>query len=347
MTMTPTIRVAIATIGKEKPAAVVPIKPKIGIKKPTIWGRALYLTITTYSIPRTLLEYRYEKRERPSTERGSTEFNRTNVRPSTERGSTEFRRRKMKTGKTSWEPVAAWYDEVLSGDDTYQAKVILPNLLRLMPPKGNIIDVACGQGFFSRHYADAGAKVLGIDISKSLIERARKNGGENPRFEVAPASSMPVAESNAFDGAMIVLALQNIQEIQETLAEVSRVLVDNGTLVIVLNHPCFRIPQGSSWGYDEQKNVQYRRVDHYGVPFSMKIDMTPGASPKDKKVHTVSFHRPLQEYVKALAKAGFSIVSLEEWISHKKSEKGPRAAAEDAARKEFPLFLTLAARKVR
>jgi hypothetical protein len=38
-------------------------------------------------------------------------------------------------------------------------------------------------------------------------------------------------------------------------------------------------------------------------------------------------------------------VRLEEWISHKKSEKGTRQLAEDVARKEFPLFMALELRK--
>ncbi|MFM2357738.1 MAG: hypothetical protein RJA61_475, partial [Candidatus Parcubacteria bacterium] len=46
-------------------------------------------------------------------------------------------------------------------------------------------------------------------------------------------------------------------------------------------------------------------------------------------------------YVKNLANAGFAVVRLEEWISHKKSEVGPRQKAEDKARIEFPLFMCL------
>jgi hypothetical protein len=74
------------------------------------------------------------------------------------------------------------------------------------------------------------------------------------------------------------------------------------------------------------------------------IDMEPGKRGKGET--TVSFHRPLQVYVKALAKAGFCIDGLEEWISPKKSEPGPRAKGEDTARKEFPLFLLMTARKL-
>lgn len=250
------------------------------------------------------------------------------------------------TRKTSWGPVASWYDEMLGGGDTYQLKVVLPNLLRILPPAGKrIIDIACGQGFFSKMYADAGATVLGVDIAPELIAYAKKYEGKNLSFAVAPAEALAPVPSNSFDGALIVLALQNIKDMPKALKEASRVLVKGGTLVIVLNHPCFRILKSSAWGYDEEAGVQYRRIDAYGTPFSVQVDMTPGKKAPREKVHTMSFHRPLQDYVKALSSAGFVITGLEEWISHKQSERGPRAKAEDTARKEFPMFLTIVARK--
>ena len=43
--------------------------------------------------------------------------------------------------------------------------------------------------------------------------------------------------------------------------------------------------------------------------------------------------------------AGLLIDALEEWPSHKTSTSGPRAAAENQARKEIPMFLALRARK--
>lgn len=253
--------------------------------------------------------------------------------------------------KTSWEPVAGWYDNLLAGDDTYQTKVILPNLLRILPPKGKkILDIACGQGFFSHAYAKGGAEVFGADISPQLIALAKEHSLNDqisaPVFEVSPAHDIPNAKTENFDGAMIVLALQNIKEMNETLKEASRALKKSGTLVLVLNHPCFRILKASAWGFDEEKNIQYRRIEKYGRGFSVKVDMTPGKTSSSEKVYTMSFHRPLQDYVKSLAGAGFAITGLEEWISHKQSQDGPRAEAEDVARKEFPLFLAIVAQKL-
>lgn len=128
--------------------------------------------------------------------------------------------------------------------------------------------------------------------------------------------------------------------------QASRALKNNGKLFIVLNHPAFRNPKNTSWGFDEQSKTQYRRVDAYLSESHTDIDMTPGAKEEGSKEKTVSFHRPLQVYAKALVKNGFLIARLEEWNSNKKSEFGPRQKAEDKARKEIPLFMMVEAVKV-
>ena len=127
------------------------------------------------------------------------------------------------------------------------------------------------------------------------------------------------------------------------LLECYRVLRPTGKIYLVLNHPAFRVPKASAWGFDEAEMVQYRRVDRYLSELPIKIDMHPGAT---EKTYTMSYHRPLQFYGKALRKAGLAITNIEEWISHRASDSGPRAEAENRARKEIPLFLFLEVGKV-
>ncbi len=243
---------------------------------------------------------------------------------------------------TSWGSVAKWYDETVESEDSYQQTVILPNLLRLMDiKKGEVVlDLACGQGFFSRAFAGAGAAVVGVDISPELIAIAREKSPKEIGFHAASAEAFPFLADGSFDKVVIVLALQNIEKMNETLAECARVLAPEGKLYLVLNHPAFRIPKASSWGFDEKEKVQYRRIDRYLSESRVPIEMHPGENPSEK---TISFHRPLQTYAKALYKSGLAIRRLEEWSSNKKSEKGPRADAENRARAEIPLFLALEA----
>lgn len=246
--------------------------------------------------------------------------------------------------KTSWDNVAEWYDEFLEGEQTYQKEVILPNLLRLLAiRKGEtILDVGCGQGFFAREFVKKGARVIGVDVAPELIALAKKNAPD-AAFHVASADAMSFVKTESVDAATIILALQNLENVNGVFAECARVLKSTSRLLLVMNHPAFRIPRHSSWGWEENK-VQYRRIDEYLSESRTTIQMHPGEDPKKT---TVSFHRPLQWYVKLLAKHGFAVMRLEEWISNKKSQKGPRQAAEDRARKEIPLFLFLEARQCR
>ena len=241
---------------------------------------------------------------------------------------------------TSWGKVAPWYDKVVSGDDSYQTNVILPNMSRIIGSRKGmeILDVACGQGFLSHALASSGAHVVGVDIAPELIAIAKKHASHNEEFYVSPAHNLSAFKPLSFDTVVIVLALQNIEHIAPVFREIARVIKKGGSFVIVLNHPAFRIPDKSSWSFDEEKKIQYRRVEEYLSESRKKIDMKPGNPGKE---FTLSFHRPLQVYSKTLANAGFAISRIEEWTSHKESESGPKKQAEDKARKEIPLFMCL------
>lgn len=247
------------------------------------------------------------------------------------------------TPTASWGSVAEWYEKHLEGADTYHAKVILPNLLRLVEARRgeSVLELASGTGYFAREFAREGALVTGIDVSEELIAIARRHAPQ-VSYHVGSAEKFDIVESGTKDKVVIVLAIQNIEHVQKVFAEAARVLKSGGTFHIVMNHPAFRIPKASSWIYDDKRRVQYRRVDQYISESQSAIDMHPGMTGSPQ---TISFHRPLQYYFKALAKAGFAVDRLEEWISHKASDSGPRARAENVARKEFPLFLYLRGKK--
>jgi ubiquinone/menaquinone biosynthesis C-methylase UbiE len=250
-----------------------------------------------------------------------------------------------KNNNTSWDEVAGWYDDYLLNEETYQNKVILPNLSRLLDLKSGekLLDPACGQGFFVHEFERAGADIWASDISSEMISLAKERGGKSKYF-VASASKLSFVKDDFFDKAVVVLALENIENLNETIFEISNKLKNGGTFVVVINHPTFRIPKRSNWGFDEEKGIQFRRVDEYMSESKIEISLNPS---REDSVRTLSFHRPLQAYFKAFEKAGFVVSRLEEWISHKKSEDGPRKDAENKSRKEFPMFMAIVVRKTK
>lgn len=250
---------------------------------------------------------------------------------------------KPRTASASWGAVASWYDKHLNEADTYHEKVILPNILRLIDakPSEHILDLACGQGYFTRALAKTGASVTGVDIATELIEIARKESPLIP-YHVGSADDLSVFPDASFGKALMSLSIQNMENVEDVIKETARVLSKGGEFHIVMNHPAFRIPKQSAWDYDDKQKTQFRRIDQYLSNSNTAIDMHPGFSDAPQ---TISYHRPLQFYFKAFTKAGFAVTKLEEWISHKASDSGPRAKAENNARKEIPLFLYLKAVK--
>lgn len=243
---------------------------------------------------------------------------------------------------TSWNRVAAWYEEHLKGDDTYHAKVVLPNAVRMLNPSAgdHVLDIACGTGYFTRAWQAAGAIAEGIDLGPALIKQAQQ-ASPDIAYEVGSATALPYKDG-AFSKASLMLAIQNIDPLEKVFAEAHRVLASGGELLVVMNHPVLRIPQVTSWGFDVKADRQYRRIDGYLRDRALRIQMHPG---KDKGESTTSFHRPLSAYLNGAAESGFTLVRCEEWTSHRTSEAGPRRKAEDEARKEFPLFMALLFRK--
>jgi ubiquinone/menaquinone biosynthesis C-methylase UbiE len=245
--------------------------------------------------------------------------------------------------RTDWSGVAEWYDRLVgeSGSE-YHQHVVLPGTIKLLDPQPGqrILDVACGQGVLCRMLHERGVEVTGIDAAEPLVRAARERGPGAIRYEVADARELTFLSSGHFDAAACVLAIQNIHPIAPLCESVSRVLKPGGRFVIVMMHPCFRGPKETRWGWDDDAKVQFRRVDRYLVPRKSPIVAHPGAAPD---VYTWTFHKPIEAYVKALRNAGLLIDAMEEWTSHKTSDSGPRAAAENLARKEIPMFLALRA----
>ncbi|GJL77696.1 MAG: methylase [Nitrospinaceae bacterium] len=245
-----------------------------------------------------------------------------------------------------WDQAACWYDALVGthGSD-YQKEIIMPGVLKLLSLKrtSRVLDLACGQGVFSRYLLAKGMQVEGLDVSEELIRFARTRSKPALRFHIADARDSEALKESQFDAVVCLLAVQNMEEIVPVFKNVARWLKPDGKFVFVTTHPCFRIPRQTHWGWDEEKKMEYRRVDRYASDLTIPIITPPVAK---SKVYTLTYHRSLQNYFDALADAGFCVDRLEEWASTKTSEPGKRAKAENRARKEIPLFLAFSARPV-
>ena len=242
--------------------------------------------------------------------------------------------------KKSWNSVSKWYDELVSSSGHfYHQNVIFPNLNKWynFTSSDKVLDLACGQGVLSRHIPNK-TFYLGIDISSALINSAKKYNSS--QFIKADVTAPLKIDAQNFSHAFIILALQNMKNGYEAIKNCALKLKKTGKLIIVLNHPCFRIPRQSNWQIDEKKHSQQRVLDRYMSSMEIPINMNPGLSKANNK--TYSYHHPLSIYMDWLHKEKFAITRLEEWCCPKNSD-GKWSKRENRARKEFPLFLAIEA----
>jgi ubiquinone/menaquinone biosynthesis C-methylase UbiE len=246
---------------------------------------------------------------------------------------------------TSWQHVAKQYHHIVDREGHYYHQhVIIPKTLRLLSlqPNSSLLDLACGQGVLARAIPKS-VEYWGVDNAPTLIKTAQSiDKSPQHHYLVSDVTRpLPIGKKD-FTHATIILALQNIESPQFALQQASAHLRATGILLIVLNHPCFRIPRQSSWGIDEQNKLQYRRINRYLSPLKIPINQNP--SRHEKSQITWSFHFPLSSYTEFIQKSGFCIEKIEEWASDKKSE-GTASRMENRGREEFPLFMAIMARK--
>jgi SAM-dependent methyltransferase len=138
------------------------------------------------------------------------------------------------------------------------------DVVRLAGPVAGLrlLDLACGHGRFARYFARQGARVVGIDLSRALLARARAAEREEPlgiTYMQADATTADALAGETFDVVVCSFGLSDIDDLDGSLATVARVLPSGGRFVFSLLHPCFpgwREDGSSSWqpgcGYYEE-----------------------------------------------------------------------------------------------
>lgn len=242
----------------------------------------------------------------------------------------------------SWDGVAEWYlGWSGAAGSHHHRRLAIPAAMRLLDCRDGerVLDLGCGPGALAAHVQRRGARYTGVDLSPKLLAFARRQhpGVAFLEADVTRLQVMP-ALHHRFDAAVFLLSLQDIDPLDGALRSAAWALQPRGRLVLVMTHPCFRIPRQSGWGWDARRKLQYRRVDRYLT--RLAVPMQPHAQGRGS---TRSYHRPLSDYVGALAEAGLVLDALHEIPGLAAGGSGATAMPEGNA--DIPLFLALRARK--
>lgn len=264
---------------------------------------------------------------------------------------------------TSWDPVASWYKKWVGKEGSeYHRALAIPAALDLLElsPGERLLDIGCGTGVLCR-YLPKEVDYTGVDASPRLIAYARAQNASSQGHTGGPERTGSRRGTRRFligdavcldrthgltaagaDAALFLLSIQDMGPLDEVLAGAAWAVSQTGRIVIVMLHPCFRVPRQSGWGWDQERKLQYRRIDAYLSPMVVPVRPVARGHPGSIK----HFHAPLYAYVNGLARHGFSIDRMVELAPYPAIERrGPNAKAENRANREIPVFLGLRARR--
>lgn len=253
---------------------------------------------------------------------------------------------RRQSNRTDWDPAAAWYDDwVGKGGSGLHREVAIPVVLASVALRRGekVLDIGSGQGVLAPHIRATGAVYTGVDASRRLVARARKRHGKHGRFMRADATRLSETgafSSGDFDAVVFVLSIQNMDPLDRVLESAAWALRPGGRLVMLVLHPCFRVPRLSGWGWDPNRKLRYRRVDGYLKPMAVSKDRYL----QRKQGRTCVFHRPLQAYLNGLVQCGFAIDHVEELPRYAPEGRGRRPKGCEES-EDIPMFLVLRARK--
>jgi trans-aconitate methyltransferase len=182
-----------------------------------------------------------------------------------------------------------------------------PTLRAMVPDVAgrDVVDLGCGFGWFSRWASENGAaSVLGIDVSTSMLARARAETSSPAVTYVRADLDVVELEPESADVVFSSLALHYVHDLVRLLTTVAAALVPGGALVFSVEHPIYSAPTSQEFVANEAGDrvwpldnylVEGERVRHWFVDGVAK------------------HHRTIATYMNALVGAGLIIERIEEW----------------------------------
>lgn len=132
----------------------------------------------------------------------------------------------------------------------------------------SILEIGCGTGKNTALLARLGQKVVALDFSEGMIDRAReKLSSGNVLFAVADITTRWPCEDRSVDLVVCNLVLEHVQDLSIIFAESFRVLVDGGLLFVSELHP-FRQYEGTKAHFQrDQQRTEIEAFVHHTSDF--------------------------------------------------------------------------------
>ncbi|MBZ0288431.1 MAG: class I SAM-dependent methyltransferase, partial [Anaerolineae bacterium] len=220
-----------------------------------------------------------------------------------------------------WDTNAETWDKRIGGGGGWQTSVIAPIAERMLniQPGEHVLDIACGNGHFSRRLAALGATVVASDFSPKLIELAKGRTTEHAdriSYHVVDATdesqlmALAGAENLRFDAGVCNMALMDMPATDPVFRAVAKLLKPDGRFVFSIMHPAFN---GLSFAMQPELS-DYAKEPTYSIKISryLSTDVTKGLAISDQPAQQYYWHRPLHMLFNSAFSNGLVMDRIEE-----------------------------------
>ena len=148
----------------------------------------------------------------------------------------------MKEHKNFWDKNAGRYDRFMRKDRAAYEEMY--TLIWPVVKAKTVLELATGTGLIAKHIVNAAAHIEATDASAEMIAKAKRdNQSAKLHFSVQDMFRLPYADKS-FDVVIVSNALHIVPQPEKALAEIHRVLRDDGVLIA----PTFTHAENSFFG---------------------------------------------------------------------------------------------------
>ena len=135
----------------------------------------------------------------------------------------------MRKHKNFWDRNAGLYDRFMRKDGAAYERMY--EMIRPVVKAKTVLELATGTGLIARHIVNAAAHIEATDASAEMIAEAKRdNRSVKLYFSVQDMFRLPYADES-FDVVIVSNALHIVPQPENALAEIKRVLKDDGVLI--------------------------------------------------------------------------------------------------------------------
>lgn len=223
----------------------------------------------------------------------------------------------LNTVKSEWNSMASAYELFNNSPDSYSYTIEWPCIQDFLPNlRGkSILDFGCGTGIFTflleKYYP---SKIIGLDLSEEMLKIAlakKEAKKSSAQFILGDASKLTTLFDETFDFVFSSTTTHYIQNLNELLENINRVLKNDGTCILSIIHPVYSaqypiehentVPTDDEWVVrylDQRKRAYIQPWLEYNDSFENQLSR--------------SYHHTMSDYINSILKSGLKIQEIKE-----------------------------------